>query len=80
MFPKILRMRFDAVERCCVAALALVAMEINRLVCQNRMREKTQKAAFSALGKPQLQRPMNPRPIYSCDALRDGASFPERLG
>jgi hypothetical protein len=45
MFPKILRMRLEAVERVSGAEGAVVAMEIFSPICLTRGRRKTQKAA-----------------------------------
>jgi hypothetical protein len=45
MFPKILRMRFEAVERVSGAEGAVVAMKKSCPICLTQVRGKTQKAA-----------------------------------
>src|SRR5689334_13522039 len=87
ILPKILRIRRGAVvERWSVAGAALVAMKIFRLVCLPRPARgpfhgcaETQKAARSLWSRTAASASDSRQPIHACDALRDGASCPERL-
>jgi hypothetical protein len=86
MFPKILRMRLDAVGRVSVAGAALVAMEIfSRFLVPAKagIPVKTERTNAKSRGFPvrklQLQRPVKPQRLNALIALRDGANCSEPL-